>query len=71
MKFLIVDPTPLPIIIPLGPKYSPPDPVSNTLSQGFSLNVREHVSQPYSKTGNVIVLYILIFKFLERNLEGK
>ena len=27
MKFLIVEPSPLPIIIPLGPKYSPQDPV--------------------------------------------
>ena len=27
MKFLIVEPSPLPILIPLGPKYSPQDPV--------------------------------------------
>ena len=27
MKFLIVEPSPLPILIPLGPKYSPHDPV--------------------------------------------
>ena len=27
MKFLIVEPSPLPILIPLGPKYSPLDPV--------------------------------------------
>ena len=27
MKFLIVEPSPLPILIPLGPKYSPRDPV--------------------------------------------
>ena len=26
MKILIVDPSPLPILIPLGPKYSPQDP---------------------------------------------
>ena len=26
MKFLIVEPSPLPILIPLGPKYSPQDP---------------------------------------------
>ena len=27
MKFLIAEPSPLPILIPLGPKYSPRDPV--------------------------------------------
>ena len=27
MKLLIVEPSPLPILIPLGPKYSPQDPV--------------------------------------------
>ena len=27
MKFLIVEPSPLPILIPLGPKYSTQDPV--------------------------------------------
>ena len=26
MNFLIVEPSPLPILIPLGPKYSPQDP---------------------------------------------
>ena len=27
MKFLIVEPSPLPIRIPIGPKYSPQDPI--------------------------------------------
>ena len=27
MKFLIVEPSPLPILIPLWPKYTPQDPV--------------------------------------------
>ena len=34
MKFLIVEPSPLPILIPLGPKYSPKDPILNTLWRG-------------------------------------
>ena len=37
----------------------------------YSFNVRDHVSQTYSTTGNTIVLYILILKFLERSLEDK
>ena len=47
MKFLIVEISPLPILIPLGPKYSPQDPVFKYLSLHSSLNVRDHVSQPY------------------------
>ena len=31
----------------------------------------DYSSQPYSTTGNITVLYILIFKFLERSLEDK
>jgi hypothetical protein len=55
MKFLVVEPFPLSILITLGPKYSPQDPVS--------LNVRDYFPQPYSTTGNIIVLCTLIFKF--------
>ena len=44
---------------------------SNTLSLRSSLNDRYHVLQPYSTTGNIIVLHILIFKFLERSREDK
>ena len=44
---------------------------SNTLGLDSSLNVKDHVLQPYSTTGNIIVLYILILKFLERSLEDK
>ena len=42
---------------------------SNTISLHSSLIVRDHVSQPYSTTGNIIVLYILIIKFLEKSPE--
>ena len=38
---------------------------SNTLSFLSSLNVSDHVSHPHKTTGKIIVLYILIFKFLD------
>ena len=44
----------------LGPNIRLRILFSNTLSLHSSPNVRDHVSQPYSTTGNIIVLYILI-----------
>jgi hypothetical protein len=38
---------------------------SNTLSLCSSLNIRERVSHTYRTTGKIIVLYILIFMFLD------
>ena len=64
MKFLIVEPSPLPILIPLGPIIRLGILFSNTLSLHSSLNVRDHISHPYSTTGNIIVLnlYVIFFK---------
>ena len=42
---------------------------SNALSLCSSIKARDHDSQPYNTTGNIIILYILIFKFLERRLK--
>ena len=44
---------------------------SNFLSLRSSLNVGDQVSHPFKITYRIIILYILIFKFLDSKLEGK
>ena len=43
--------------------------LSNTLSLLSSLNVSDQVSHPYKAIGKIIILYIVIFKFLDSKLE--
>ena len=43
MKFFIVEPSPLPIRIPLGPKYSPLDPVNNNIVITIIIFIKTHV----------------------------
>jgi hypothetical protein len=54
--------------LPLRSKYSSQHPVLNLCS---SLSVGDQVSHPYKTIDKIIVLYILIFKVLERSLEAK
>jgi len=55
----------------LGPNILLSKLFSNILSLRSFLNVRDHVSHPYKTTGNIIVLCIFIFTFLNSRLEDK
>ena len=55
----------------LGPNILLNTMFSNTLSFLSSHNVNDQVSHPYKTTDKIIFLYILIFKFLDSNLEDK
>jgi hypothetical protein len=48
---------------PFGSKYSHHPCYKKTVSARSALNVTDHVSHPYNKTDNTVVLYILIFRF--------
>jgi hypothetical protein len=57
-------------LIPLRPNILLSTLFSNILSRCSSFNVRDQVSHPYRTADKIIVLYILIFTFLEYNINN-
>ena len=55
----------------LGPHIFLNTLFSNNLSFLSYRSVNDHVSHPYKTTDKITVLYVLIFKFLDSNLEDK
>jgi hypothetical protein len=55
----------------LGPNILLSTLFSNTLNQSSSLIVSDQVSNPCKITGKIIVLYIVIFIYLDSKLANK
>jgi hypothetical protein len=61
VKFIIMQFSPRSAFLPFRSKYPPQHSVLKNPQSCSSLKVRDQVSHPYSTTGKITVLYILIF----------
>ena len=58
-------------LVPFRPKYSPQHPILKYPQPMFLPRSKRPNFAPIKTTGKITVLYILIFKFLDSNLEDK
>jgi hypothetical protein len=70
MKFIIMHFSPRSVFLPFRSKY-PQHSVLKNLSLCSSHKVRDQVSHPYSTTGRITVLYILIFRIFDMRREDE
>ena len=64
--------SPLPChLVPLRSKYPPQTIFTNTFSLRFSLNMSDQISHQQETTCKIIVLYVIIFIFLNSKLRDK
>jgi hypothetical protein len=72
IMILLVKFYPLPCYLdPLRPKYSPQHPILKQPQPTFHPQCQKQFSHPYRTTGKITILYILIFRFLDSELENK
>jgi hypothetical protein len=70
MNILIILSSPLSYFVAsLRPKYLRQHPFLENPHHMSSLSLKDHVLHQYNTTGQIIVLYMLIFILLDNNLE--
>jgi hypothetical protein len=71
MKFIIMKFSLWSIFLPFRSRYPPEHSVLKNPQSMSSPEVRDQVSHPYSTTGKIIVLYVLIFRCFDMTREDK
>jgi hypothetical protein len=71
MKFLLMQSSSLSHFDLVRPKYLPHHPILEHPQPMFLIQYERQISNPYKTTSKITVLYILIFTFLDSELEDE